>query len=111
MADLRKLSKQVADAPERLDDIADATSGRRSRKSRVVRWVVLPLAGAMAYAAAKRRLKRPVQQNDVAGNGRAQPDFDLLGRVKEVVGVDDEIERNRADRSMRRRRRRASASA
>ena len=75
-----------------------------------VGWMVLPLAGAMAYAAAKRSLKRPVQAKDVAGKGTKQPDFDLLGRVREVVGVDDELERNRADRAKRRRRRRASTS-
>ena len=111
MADLHKLSNQVADVAERLADIADAASGRRSRMGGALGWVVLPLAGALAYAAAKRSLNRPVQPNEVAGKGTPQPDFDLLGRVKEVVGVDDELERNRADRAKRRRRRRASVSA
>jgi hypothetical protein len=59
-------------------------------------------------------LKGPVGAKDVAGEaGRTtgQPDFDLLGRVKEVVGVAEQLERSREDRAKRRRRRRASASA
>ena len=110
MADLHKLSKQVADVAERVANIADAASGRRSRRGGAVAWVVLPLAGAMAYAAAKRTLKAPVLAKDVSGRGANQPDFDLLGRVREVVGVEGQLERNRADRA-KRRRRRASASA
>jgi len=76
-----------------------------------MRWVVLPLAGAMAYAVAKRGLKGPAK--DVAREATRtpeQPDSDLLGRIKEVVGVADQLERNREDRA-KRRRRRASASA
>lgn len=111
MVDLHKFSKQVADVAERLADVADAARGQRSRRSGAMGWVVLPLVGAMAYAAAKRGLKGP---EDVAGEARRtpeQPDFDLLGRVKEVVGVAEQLERNRDDRAKRRRRRRASASA
>ena len=111
MADLHKLSKQVADVTERLADVADAAGGQRSRKSGAIRWVVLPLAGAMAYAVAKRGLKGPAK--DVASEAKRtpeQPDSDLFGRVKEVVGVADQLERNREDRA-KRRRRRASASA
>jgi hypothetical protein len=111
MADLHKLSKQVADVAERLAYVADAASGRRSRRGGAVGWVVLPLAGAMAYAVAKRSLKGAVQTKDAAAKGTTeQPDFDLLGRVKEVVGVADQLEHNRADRAKRRRRRRASVS-
>jgi hypothetical protein len=114
MADLHKVSKQVADVAERLADVADAAGGQRSRRSRAMRWVVLPLAGAMAYAAAKRGLKGPARAKDVSGEASRtpeQPDFDLLGRVKEVVGGAEQLERNREDRAKRRRRRRASASA
>jgi hypothetical protein len=113
MADLHKLSKQVADVAERLADVADAAGGQRSRRSGAMRWVVLPLAGAMAYAVAKRGLKGPARTKDVASEAKRtsqQPDSDLLGRVKEVVGVADELERNREERA-KRRRRRASASA
>ena len=108
MADLHKLSKQVADVAERLGDVADAARGQRSRRSGAMRWVVLPLAGAVAYAVAKRGLKG--QGKDVAREARRTPDSDLLGRVKDVVGVADQLERNREDRA-KRRRRRASASA
>jgi hypothetical protein len=114
MVDLHKFSKQVADVAERLADVADAAGGKRSRRSGAMGWVILPLAGAMAYAAAKRGLKGPARAKDVAGEAKRaseQPDFDLLGRVKEVVGVTEQLERNRADRAKRRRRRRASASA
>jgi hypothetical protein len=111
MADLHNVSKQVADVAERLADVADAARGQRSRKSGAMRWVVLPLAGAIAYAAAKRRLKGPARAKDVARGARPeQPDLDLLGRVKEVVGVAEQLERNREDRSKRRRHRRTSAT-
>jgi hypothetical protein len=110
MADLHKLSKQIADVAERLADVADAANGQRPRRSGAMRWVVLPLAGAMAYAAAKRGLKGSARAKEVA-NTPEQPDSDLLGRVKEVVGVADQLERNREDRAKRRRRRRASSSA
>jgi hypothetical protein len=106
MTDLHKVSKQVA-------DVADAARGQRTRRSGAMRWVVLPLAGAMAYAVAKRGLKGPARPKDAASEARRtpeQPDSDLLGRVKEVVGVTDQLERNREDRA-KRRRRRASASA
>ena len=112
MADLHELSKQVADVAERLGDVADAARGQRSRRSGAMRWVVLPLAGAVAYAVAKRGLKGPAK--DVAREARRtpeQPDSDLLGRVQDVVGVADQLERNREDRAKRRRRRRTSASA
>lgn len=114
MADLHNVAKQVADVAERLADVADAARGQRSRRNGAMRWVVLPLAGAMAYAAAKRGLDGPAGAKDVAREARRtpeQPDFDLLGRVKEVVGVAEQLERNREDRAKRRRRRRASASA
>jgi hypothetical protein len=113
MVDLRKFSQQVADVAERVADVADAARGQRSRRSGALGWLVLPLAGAVAYAAAKRGLKGPARANDVASQARRtpeQPDFDLLGRVKEVVGVADQLERNREDRAKRRRRRRANAS-
>jgi hypothetical protein len=112
MADLHKVSIQVADVAERLADVADAARGQRSRKRGALRWVVLPLAGAMAYAVVKRGLKGPARAEDVASEARRtpeQPDSDLLGRVKDVVGGTDQLERNREDRA-KRRRRRASAS-
>jgi hypothetical protein len=114
MADLHKLSKQIADVAERLADVADAANGQRPRRSGAMRWVVLPLGGAMAYAAAKRGLKGSARAKEVAKEAMRtpeQPDSDLLGRVKEVVGVADQLERNREDRAKRRRRRRASSSA
>jgi hypothetical protein len=134
MGDLQKVSKQVADLAQRLADVADAARGQRSRGIGAIRWVLLPAAGAAAYAAAKSSLKSPAK--GVAREARRtpeQPDFDLLGRVKEAVGAAEEdqqdrgqsqeikrgsgqpnseqLERNREDRAKRRRRRRASASA
>jgi hypothetical protein len=134
MADIREVSKQVADVAERLADIADAARGQRSRRIGAVRWLLLPAAGAAAYALAKSS-KGPRAQNVVRGSERASepPDVDLFGRVKEFVGVaqDDEqdragaretvrgsrrpdngrLERNREERAKRRQRRRKSASA
>jgi hypothetical protein len=127
MGDLQKVSKQVADLAERLADVADAARGQRSRRIGAVRWVLLPAAGAAAYAAAKRSLKSPAKGVAREGKERAPelPEFDLLGRVKEVVGVaepdrayaqemerdGDQLERNREERAKRRRRRRQRASA
>jgi hypothetical protein len=133
MADLHKVSKQVADVAERLADVADAArGGQRPRRIGGMRWVLLPAAGAAAYAAAKRGLKGPARAKDVAREAKEgaseQPDFDLFGRVKEVVGgaEDDQqdraqaqemergsrqrdgeqLERNREERAKRRQRRR-----
>jgi hypothetical protein len=117
MADLHKLSKQLAEAAERLADVADAARGQRSRRSGAIRWVLLPAAGAVAYAAAKSGLKGSARAKDGAREARERaselPDLDLLGRVKEVVGQpdSDQLERNRKDRAKRRQRRRASTSA
>jgi hypothetical protein len=114
MTDLQKAAKQIGDVAERLAEVADAASGQRSRRRGAVRWVVLPLAGAMAYAAARRGLKgQAARAKDVASEARRtpeQPDSDLLGRVKEVVGVADQLERRREDRAKRRRRRRATSA-
>jgi hypothetical protein len=125
MGDLQKVSKQVADLAERLADVADAARGQRSRRIGAIRWVLLPAAGAAAYAAAKRSLK-----SSAKGVASERPDSDLLGRVQEVVGVaeDDQphrahaprgsgqrngeqLEQNREERAKRRKRRRERASA
>lgn len=135
MGDLQKVSKQVADLAERLADVTDAARGRRSRRIGAMRWVLLPAAGAAAYAAAKSSLKRPAKGVAREGSERAPevPDFDLLGRVKEVVGVSEDdqpdrahaqemergsgrrdggqLERNREARAKRRQRRRQRTSA
>jgi hypothetical protein len=117
MADVHKLSKQVAGAAERLADVADAARGQRSRRRGAIRWVLLPAAGAVAYAAAKSGLKGSARAKDGAREAKERapllPDLDLLGRVKEVVGQPDseQLERNRQDRAKRRQRRRASTSA
>jgi hypothetical protein len=138
MADLHKVSKQVADVAERLADVADAArGGQRPRRIGGMRWVLLPAAGAAAYAAAKRGLKGPARAKDVSREAKERapepPDLDLLGRVKEVVGVaeddqqdraqaqvmergsrqpdSEQLERNREERAKRRQRRRERASA
>jgi hypothetical protein len=136
MADIRKVSKQVADVAERLADIADAARGRRSRRIGAVRWLLLPPAGAAAYAVAKSGSKSSRTRNvarEVDRRASELPDVDLFGRVKEFVGVTDDdqqdhrraedmvrasrrfdseqLERNREERAKRRQRRRKSASA
>jgi hypothetical protein len=135
MADIREVSKQIADVAERLANIADAVQGRRSRRIGAVRWLLLPAAGAAAYAVAKSGPKSPRTKNvarEVDQRAAELPDVDLFGRVKEFVGVTDDqhdhsgaqemvrgsrqpgseqLERNRAERAKRRQRRRKSVSA
>jgi hypothetical protein len=53
MASIHKLSEQMIDMAERLDNVADAAKGKRSRKRALTsRWFLLPAAGAGLYALA-----------------------------------------------------------
>ncbi|HET6696911.1 MAG TPA: hypothetical protein VFG85_10435 [Gaiellaceae bacterium] len=53
MASIRKLSEQMIDMAERLDNVADAAKGKGTRRRTLTsRWLLLPAAGAGLYALA-----------------------------------------------------------
>jgi hypothetical protein len=53
MASIHKLSEQMIDMAERLDNVADAAKGKRNRRRTLMsRWFLLPAAGAGLYALA-----------------------------------------------------------
>jgi hypothetical protein len=87
MADINRVSQQVLDYAERFADVVDAAQGRGNRKGNLsARWLVLPLAGAGAYAlmtnGAFTRQARGVL-SDAKERASELPD-DLLGRVRQT---------------------------
>jgi hypothetical protein len=92
MADVNRFSEQLIDVAERFADVVDAAQGKGSRKDGAgVRWLLLPAAGAAAYAlvtgssgAARRTRGLMRRAKDRATD---LPDADLFGRVKEVTGL------------------------
>ena len=51
MASIHKLSKQMIDVAERMDNVADAAKGKGTRRRTFMsRWFLLPAAGAGLYA-------------------------------------------------------------
>ena len=53
MADINKFSEQLIDVSERFADAVDGAQGHGPRKSGLgARWLILPAAGAAAYALA-----------------------------------------------------------
>jgi hypothetical protein len=90
MADANRFSEGLIDVAERFADIVDSAQGRGPRKSIGARWLILPVAGAAAYALATsssgmaRRTRKLIgQAKDRAGD---LPDAELFGRVKDVTG-------------------------
>jgi hypothetical protein len=90
MADVNKFSEGLVDVAERFADVVDSAQGRGPRKSTGARWLILPVAGAAAYALATsssgmaRRTRKLMQR----AKDRASdlPDADLVNRVKDVTG-------------------------
>jgi len=86
MATIHKLSEQMIDLAERLDDVADAARGRGNRRGGLrTRWLILPAAGAGLYAlATSGSFSR--QAKDVMDQAKTRaselPD-DLLGRIRQ----------------------------
>jgi hypothetical protein len=131
MADMNRFSERLIDVAERFADVVDAAEGKGGRKSGPgARWLVLPAAGAAAYALAtgSSSLARQTRGLMRRAKDRATdlPDTDLFNRVKEVTGVEEESSsgsgtRTQASRSQRQsgagrtkrtsQRRRKSASA
>jgi hypothetical protein len=99
--DAHRFAKQVTEMVERLADVSDAASGKASRRSGgLARWLILPAAGAVVYAAARRASGVGGSTHGVlrGGNERTDtPDTDLLSRVKDVAGFGaEEYERGNA---------------
>jgi hypothetical protein len=95
MADMSKFSERLIDVAERFADVVDAAEGKGGRKSGVgARWLILPAAGAAAYALAtgSSSLARQTRGLMRRAKDRATdlPDADLFNRVKEVTGLEEE---------------------
>jgi hypothetical protein len=114
MADVNKFSEGLIDVAERFADVVDAAQGRGGRNSGSgAKWLILPAAGAGAYALAtsSSSLARKTRKLMSRAKDRATdlPDADLVGRVKEVTGLAEQSSggggRASTGRSQNRRRR------
>ena len=97
MADFHEIAQQVADAAERVADVVDAAQGKGARSGGGAgRWLLLPAAGAVAgFVAARKGPSLMRQAKGLAEQAKEEApsidsDLDLIGRVKEFAGLDDE---------------------
>jgi hypothetical protein len=91
MGDLSRLAGRMIDVSERFADVVDAAEGRGRRKSRIrAPWLILPAAGAAAYALATSNSAVARRTRGLVARAGDLPDTDLLARVKEVTRVGDE---------------------
>jgi hypothetical protein len=91
MADVNRFSEGVVDMAERVADVVDSAQGRGPRKAGAgARWLILPVAGAAAYALATSSsgMARQTRKLMRRAKNRATdlPDTELFSRVKEVTG-------------------------
>jgi hypothetical protein len=87
MADVHDFSRSVIDLAERLEDMADAASGKGNRRSHTgTRWLLLPAAGAGLYALATKNgvRRRATDALSQAGRRAAELPEDLLKRVRQT---------------------------
>jgi hypothetical protein len=94
MADVKKVSVGLIDVAERFADMVDAAQGRGARKTGSgAKWLILPAAGAAAYALGTSTSKVARSTRKLIGRAKDRatdlPDADLIGRVKEVTGAAD----------------------
>ncbi|HEX2292684.1 MAG TPA: hypothetical protein VHH55_05180 [Gaiellaceae bacterium] len=95
MADANKFSEGLIDMAERFADVVDSAQGRGGRKSgNGLRWLLLPAAGAGAYALATSSSKIARNTRGLLERARDRaadlPDTELLSRVREATGVSQE---------------------
>jgi hypothetical protein len=88
MSGIHRFSDRVVEYAERLSDVADAAEGKRRRERRASRRLVLPAAGAAAYALVKsdffsRQAKRAFGE---ARSLAAELPDDLMTRVQQTTG-------------------------
>ena len=88
MADVHELSERVIDLAHRLEDVADAASGKGNRSGGGIsaKWLLLPAAGAGAYAlitnnTVGRRAKGVIDQ---AKTRAAELPDDLMNRARQA---------------------------
>jgi hypothetical protein len=101
MADIKKVSEQIVDLGERLGDVADAAKGKDGSRGLRARWLLLPAAGATAYALATsgaftRQAKDAAKE--VKTRAADLPD-ELLGRVAKATGASNGRRSTRSTRS------------
>jgi hypothetical protein len=112
--DAHKFAKQVTEVAERVADVSDAARGKaRKRSGGLGRWLILPVAGAAVYAAAKRASAAGRSTDGVVrrAEGRAgTPDMDLLNRVKDAAGFAPRDEYERRDAQPKEKTRAAASS-
>jgi hypothetical protein len=94
MADVNRFSEGLIDMAERFADVVESAQGHGPRKSGPgAKWLILPAAGAGAYALAtsSSSLARQTRKLMSRAKDRATdlPDADLFGRVREVTGRTD----------------------
>lgn len=92
MADVNKFSVGLIDVAERFADVVDAAQGNGARKAGSgAKWLLLPAAGAGAYALATSGSKLARGTRKLMSNAKDRatelPDATLLGRVKEATGL------------------------
>jgi hypothetical protein len=92
MADVNRFSEGLIDMAERFADVVESAQGHGPRKGGPgAKWLILPAAGAGAYALATSSsgFARQTRRLMSRAKDRATdlPDADLLGRVKEVTGL------------------------
>jgi hypothetical protein len=116
MADIHKLSAQVIELAERLENVADAAQGKgTTRGTPRARWLILPAAGAGLYALATSGvLTRQAKDVVKATKARASdlPE-ELMGRLHDATKSTANGRRRSGSSSSRRssqRRRKATAS-
>jgi hypothetical protein len=95
MADVNRFSESLIDVAERFAYVVDSAQGRGARKAGLgAKWLILPAAGAAAYALAtsSSSVARQTRKLMLRAKDRATdlPDADLFGRVKEVTGLAEE---------------------
>lgn len=95
MAEVNRFSEGLIDVAERFADVVDSAQGHGPRKGGIgAKWLILPAAGAAAYALAtsSSNVARQARKAMVRAKDRATdlPDADLFGRVKEVTGLAEE---------------------
>ena len=106
MADVNKFSEGLIDMAERFADVVDSAQGRGARKAgHGVRWLLLPAAGAGAYALATSSSKIAKRTRGLMGRARDRatdlPDTELMNRVKEATGMSQETASSTGNRTRR----------
>ena len=94
MSDVNRFSEGLIDMAERFADVVDSAQGKGARKSGPgVKWLLLPAAGAGAYALATSSSKIAKNTRGFLGRARDRatdlPDTDLMNKVKEATGMQE----------------------